>query len=334
MRNVIDVLYYFSFFNYSPTFEEIYTFLKKKCSKRHLARILEKMEKKGDNIRRMTNNKLQITNQTQIINDKNKKTVGGLITEARYTLGEYSIKITDQSLKIKNTIQKIKKVKNYIKLLSFFPQIKLVGLSGTVAMMNTEESDDIDLFIISARNRLFTGRFISVMLANLFGIKRKRDEAKTIFSLSRGPAEGEVRLSCDKNCVAESHNNKDKVCLNLFFDEKNMMVPKRKQTEYVAHEVLQMKPLIAKNDIYQRFLAANRWVFRIFPNAQQITNFKFQISNQFSNFKFQISNFVGDRVEQLLKKLQLYFINRHRTTEIITPSQLWFHPEDFGKRLH
>jgi len=47
----------------------------------------------------------------------------------------------------------------------------------------------------------------------------------------------------------------------------------------------------------------------------------------------QILNWVGDWIELLMQKLQLYFINRHRTSEIITSSQLWFHPEDFEKKI-
>ena len=49
----------------------------------------------------------------------------------------------------------------------------------------------------------------NVSLVKKSQIKKKSEkihnenEAKAIFSLSRGPAEGEVRLSCDKTCVAE-----------------------------------------------------------------------------------------------------------------------------------
>ena len=284
VKEILQTIRYFSLFNYDPTSEEIYTFLKKKCSKRHLARILEKMNKKsimtvyGKNYQSISNFKFQIKNCL------------------RHTPPQYSI----SQKKINNL-----RFRLYIRLLSLFPQIKLVGLSGTVAMMNAEEKDDIDLFIITARNRLFTGRFITVLLANLLGIKR--------------PA------------FAKASAGKDKVCLNLFFDEKNLSVPKRKQTEYVGHEVLQMKPLVAKGDIYQRFLEANHWVFRIFPNSRSRI-FKFPHFAKASRGE-QILNWVGDWIELLMQKLQLYFINRHRTSEIITSSQLWFHPEDFEKKI-
>ncbi|PIP63217.1 hypothetical protein COW97_03705, partial [Candidatus Roizmanbacteria bacterium CG22_combo_CG10-13_8_21_14_all_34_12] len=70
----------------------------------------------------------------------------------KYTPPQYSIrKIKDQKSKIKNSKKKLNswRFRTYIKLISLFPQIKLVGLSGSISMMNAKEDDDIDLFIIT-----------------------------------------------------------------------------------------------------------------------------------------------------------------------------------------
>lgn len=226
-------------------------------------------------------------------------------------------------LNIKYQISKRKlnnwRYKAYIRLLSFFPQIRLVGLSGSISMMNAKEDDDIDLFIITAKNRLFTGRFVALVLAQLLGLRRHRQLAKL--------------------------DTVNKICLNLFFDESNLKVPKFKQTEFVGHEVLQMKPIINKDQTYEKFLNANEWVFKLFPNAiHTISKIKDQRSKTNSKFKtlsfklgFNILTLIfellGGLLERLLKSFQLTFINRHRTTEIITSSQLWFHPDDFEKKI-
>lgn len=349
MKNeVLKVLKYFSFFDYSPRFKEIYTFLPKKTTKKELKRELEDL----------VNNK--------IIENWKLKSENGF----RYTLGEYSIKsqilnllpaylstgktgrqgksqnykkikkftITQFNNFKKRYIESEKKLKYwkfrlYIKLLSLFPQIKLVGLSGSIAMMNADKNDDIDIFIITAKNRLFTGRFLAIILAKLLGIHRKRVENI-------------------KNISSTFHVSRytNKVCLNLFFDEGNLEVPDFKKTKYVAHEILQMKPVIVKGDIYQRFLKANSWVFNFFPNAKKLS-LKLKVQNQksqlkiqkyFNNFKFLtkifnfsflIFNLNATFLERMLKSFQLYFINRHKTTEFITNYQLWFHPEDFGKKI-
>lgn len=226
------------------------------------------------------------------------------------TLGEYRIKIKNLELRTKNfqterlkkkriSERKIEKIKKYVSLLARFPQIELIGLSGTVAMNNAQKKDDIDLFIITGENQLWTGRFIATFLALVLGIKRPR------------------HINRDRLSAAHF---KDKVCLNLFFDAGGLLIPKNKQTEYVAHEVLQMRPLVSKNQAYERFLAANNWVYRWFPNARP----EKRLINTDT-----VPESSSSWMEWLAKKLQLVLINRHRTTEMINDTQLWFFPDDF-----
>lgn len=292
-QSILSVIKYFSFFNYSPTFEEIYTFLDKKTTKSDLKKALKDLE-----------------GQKRIFTLSD--------TPLRYTVGEYSKNnFNSHSLnwkvKFKITQKKLDnfRFKFYLKLLSFLPQIKLVGLSGSMAMMNAKEADDIDLFIITAKNRLFTGRLIALLLAEILGIRRKFIDKSSRF-----------HTLCFNN----------KVCLNLFFDEKELSIPPFKRSLYVAHEVLQMKPLINKDQVYEKFLEANRWVINFFPNAAKISNFKFLISHQFQGSKLKIGNY-GNWLENQLKKFQLSFIKKHQTNEIVTNTQLWFHPDDFEKRM-
>jgi len=84
----------------------------------------------------------------------------------KYTPPQYSIPTSPRlrgASKYKISKKKLEnwKFKTYIKLLSLAPQIKLVGLSGSISMMNATENDDIDLFIITAKSRFRLGKFIS-----------------------------------------------------------------------------------------------------------------------------------------------------------------------------
>ncbi len=219
----------------------------------------------------------------------------------RYTLGEYSIKSALIAQRSEIASDKVKKVKLYVWFLSRFPQIRLVGLSGSVAMGSASKNDDIDVFIITAKRRLWTARIISIVLAKIFGIHRSY----------------------------QAHHVGDKVCLNLFFDEGDISVPRYKRSEYVAHEVLQMKPLVSKDSVYMSYLYANRWVFDIFPNAKNALYLKKPNSLK-KRLNFLL---VGDLVEVIYLKFQLWLINKRRTTEIISKTQLWFFPHDFEDRL-
>jgi predicted nucleotidyltransferase len=309
---VLKTICYFSFFDYPPNFEEIYTFLGKKATKKKVEKVLgdldcQKKIKKEKDFKKVTRYMLQVT-----IKD---------------TVGEYSKKFNIQNLNLK--IKKYNKrylfsqkklqnwrLKLYLKILSFFPQIKLIGFSGSLAMMNADKDDDIDLFIITAKNRLFTGRFVAIILAKILGIHRFYNKSY------------KLPVTCYK----------DKVCLNLFFDESDLAVPDFKRNEYVAHEILQMKPIVNKDSVYERFLAANSWVFEIFPNAREVVSIKYKAlsikKKKSLNTCYLILNTFFNKIEQSLKVFQLHLINRHRTDEIVTSTQLWFHPNDFYKRIH
>lgn len=302
-KQLASVFDYFAIFDYFPSFEEVYTFFPKKISKKRLKTVYE---------------------------------------AKKYTVGEYS----KNKLKIQNSKFKISKEKlsnwrfrAYVKLISFFSQINLIGLSGSVAMMNAKEFDDIDLFIITAKNRLFTGRFISLLFAQLFGIRRLRQSGSyhTVFSDNLTSKERQVTVSKKELSLLTKHQTrstdhfKDKVCLNLFFDSSNLKIPKSKQTLFVGHEVLQMKPLVSKDFTYEKFLSANRWVYSFFPNAKGSSKIKIRKLRQSNDCA--ILKRVFDLVEAVLKRIQLSIIYSHKTTEIITNTQLWFHPDDYGKRF-
>ncbi len=382
---MLDVLNYFSFFDYPPTFEDIHTFLKKRTSKQALVSILKKMEKKSlvkswkidDGGWKIEDRSLRLEDRKcwgmqNLFQPSTFNHLSSAVNVGRYTLGEYGKNIKYQKSKIKNSNESMKQWSNYEKryqisknklnslrfklyicLVSLFPQIKLVGLSGSVAMLNADEGHDIDLFIVTAKNRLFTGRFIALFLAQLLGIRRKRaqiNQSRSEVRKIRSQTDSDnsdvsdlsdlsgIRLPIYSDLSDLAKKVSSRVCLNLFFDESDLSVPDSKRSDYVGHEVLQMKPLIQKDNAYMMFIDANRWVFDIFPNAKKIVNSQLLIVNRnqnqsINNQQLTISNKLGLFLEQLFKSLQLHSIKKHTTTEIITNTQLWFHPEDFAKKL-
>lgn len=278
-KKIASVIDYFAIFDYFPDFNYVYTFFPVKISKKRLKTIYE---------------------------------------AKKYTVGEYS-KDKLKGQENRNEISKKKlnslKYRAYLKLISLFPQIKLVGLSGSISMMNANIDDDIDLFIITSKNRLFTGRFIALFLAQILGLRR-------VWNL-----EIKEKFQTSHYSLIPSHYA-NKVCLNLFFDERDLKIPKFKQTLFVGHEVLQMKPVINKNNTYEKFLLSNQWVKFFFPNVSRFKSLKSNKTRSFISF-----NYFSDIFESFFKKLQMKLINNHKTTELITNSQLWFHPDDFEKRI-
>jgi len=306
-KEILKTIRYFNFFHYSPNFEEIYTFLEKKTTKKKLKKALKILElnKKIKKIRDLNN----IIRYTFFVN---KNTID------KYSIREWEVDNYNEKYIFSQEKLNNWRLRLYLKILSFFPQIKLIGLSGSLAMMNANKNDDVDLFIITAEHRMFTARFIAIIFAKIFNIHR----------------------SYNKNLNFQSGTYKNKVCLNLFFDEGNLLVPEFKRNYYVAHEVLQMRPIFNKDCVYEKFLYQNNWVFELFPNAKKILlGSKCKIlrlsikEKRLPNiFSLLISAFFN-KIEKNLKAFQLNLINRHRTNEIITNNQLWFHPEDFYNKI-
>jgi len=135
----------------------------------------------------------------------------------------------------KEKLKIAQKVANWLKII---PTIKMVAVTGALAMENSNENDDIDLLIITSKSRLWLTRFLTVILLELVANRRH-------------PADKEV---------------KDKICLNMFLDEGHLEVPKKEQDLFSSHEVCQLKVLWDKNGIYQKFLKANLWSKKFLPN--------------------------------------------------------------------
>lgn len=294
-KGIIKTLRYFSQFEYAPTLFELRLFHPEPVSETVLKKTVDKLIKKRE--------LLWITTQE---------------CQVRYTLGGYSILLNKTEGRVPKSRNKVKRIQPYLHMLQRFGVFSLVGLSGSVAMENAGREADVDLFIITSRGRMWTGRAVAAAAATVMGVRRGRTTS----------------------------NSRNKICLNMFMDEADLTVPKSKQNEFVAHEILQMKPVFARGAIYDRFLNENSWIYKFFPNAQTSLRASAKQSSKIAsspsaprNDKLRprslhvILNLVQDLIESTVRYLQLQSINRHKTTEIVTDTQLWFFPNDFEKKV-
>lgn len=313
-----DVVNYYNFFSYAPSQSEIHHFLNYEADQAHVSQTIQEL---------LAKKKL-----AEIVMPQREG--------KRFIIPPIGIS-KDLILSRRSIAQsKLIYIGQYMRCLAGVSAIRLVGISGSLSMMQADKHDDIDIFVITTGGRMWTARFAAVFFAIILGLKR-----------SRGVK-----------------NAPNKVCLNLFFDERELSVPKHKRNVYTAHEVIQMKPVIVKGDIYERFIRANKWVREFFPNIERnnwldihflsssgparsafggtahVPSRKKTISTPFLcsifhnllsiiHFLSSIFHPLSLLIEIILMRLQIYLINRHKTTEIVTPNQLWFFPQDFEKKL-
>jgi len=268
---IVATLVYFDIFNYPLTMDEIARWLLSSDSfaKNRLLKLTEKLVRKGVLAQERGIYFLPGRGEIILRRRKNQK-----ISEPKFKIAQKAARIL-------------------IKV----PGVLLVGLTGNLAMMDAQEDDDIDFLIITRRGKIWTARFLTILLLEILGWRR-RPKSKRV---------------------------KDKICLNLFLDEAHLRLGRKRRDLYTAHEILQMKPLAEKESIYQQFLEANAWVKDFLPNAFRE---KMGVHRQGLEIFPQKRRSKGILVEKILAFLQLWYMRRRQTMEQVKNGQLFFHPQD------
>jgi len=136
----------------------------------------------------------------------------------------------------KASIPKLKKAEKVARLLKWLPWIKLIGITGALAKENANQEDDIDLFFVTAKGRLWLTRGLIVTCLRFSHLYRRPNKVK------------------------------DRICPNMFLDEGHLRVPQEEQDLFAAHELCQLRLIWAKDKSYQKLLRENQWVQQFLPN--------------------------------------------------------------------
>ena len=120
------------------------------------------------------------------------------------------------------------KAVRYGRLIASLPFVRMVALTGSLAMKNADEGNDIDYMIVTAPNHLWTCRALALLVARLAKL------------------EG-VNL-----------------CPNYLITTNGLALNER--SLYVAHELAQMIPLSGM-EIYDEMRRLNNWMVDYLPNS-------------------------------------------------------------------
>lgn len=186
------------------------------------------------------------------------------------------------------------------RVLKVVPWIRLIGISGSLAMRNADQDSDIDLFIITRPKRVWLSRLASSLLLDLWGVRRHRED--------------------------NDQNSAGKICLNLFISENDL--EQKQQDLYIAHEVLQMKVLWERKNCYRRFLEANNWAKQFLPNWIGISGVERKVEEGMEINKDTVASAMVDGVEKLVEWLQRRYMGRLSGDETVSDNALYFHPQD------
>jgi hypothetical protein len=120
------------------------------------------------------------------------------------------------------------RARRFARVLAAMPFVRMVAITGALAMDNSAPGDDIDVLMVSARGRAWTARLFAVGLVwvgKLLG---------------------------------------DTLCPNYVISEDALAI--ERHDVFTAHEFAQMAPLVGLS-VYDQLRRANLWVYDLLPNA-------------------------------------------------------------------
>ena len=116
----------------------------------------------------------------------------------------------------------------FVRVLRLFPFVRMIAITGSLAMKNSAAHDDIDVLIVTAPDRVWLTRALSIAL-----------------------------VYAGKLCG-------DTLCPNYVISERALALDRH--TLFVAHEFAQMVPVYGLT-VYDRMHALNPWIHVMLPNA-------------------------------------------------------------------
>lgn len=236
-ESVLATLAYFDLFNYPLTRAEIYLFLQNKYNHDAFDAALECLLLSG-NI---------------------------YLFDKFYTLHNDHYLVVRRLNGNKKAEELIKIALSVGELLIRFPYVRGIAISGSLSKNYADEKSDIDLFIITAKNRLWIARTLMHCLKKLTFLVKKEDY----------------------------------FCMNYYIDEQQLEITEK--SIYTAIEVGTLIPL--QGDVtFEKFYAANLWTKTFIPNkimrvssAKPVRSFKIK-----ALIEWGLNNRVGNTLDNIL----------------------------------
>lgn len=113
-----------------------------------------------------------------------------------------------------------------LRIITRLPFVRMVALSGSLAHLNADADADLDLFVITSPRRVWTTTVATLALARLLGWRKR-------------------------------------LCLNYVVSERALWIAPADL--FSANQIVHLQPLTGEA-AYHRFLDANRFVERFYPN--------------------------------------------------------------------
>jgi hypothetical protein len=133
----------------------------------------------------------------------------------------------------KIAVAKLRRVRRLAKMLRPVPFIRMIGITGSLAMKMGTSDSDWDFFVVLRTGRIWTGRTLITGLLHVLGKRR------------------------------HGGHTKDRACLNYFVTHDRLVIPT--EDLFSANEYSQLIPFLGR-ETFRRFELKNRWIVGLKPD--------------------------------------------------------------------
>ncbi len=192
--------------------------------------------------------------------------------------------------------EKVQKAKQLAKLIeNNFKDVLFLGITGSVAAGYPKKNDDIDLLIVTKKNKLWLTRLKLRIFINLNKIPHRKF--------------GEKEKS-------------NEFCFNLWLDTSSLRLNKEKQNLKNAIDLILLKSLINKENTYQKFIKENYWAKKYVATGYS----KIDIRSSIVDRRKTNNNFIFDKViNWLIFWPQYWYMKKRIKNEKIGLHEAFFH---------
>jgi len=239
-QNILETLAYFDLFDYPLCKGEIYLFLKSKHDYEAFDESLNCLLQSG------------------IVHQFDKF----------YTLKNDQYLVVRRNEGNKKAAELIKIAEKVGSLLIRFPYVRGIAISGSLSKNFADENSDVDLFIITAKNKLWIARTI---------------------------------MHCFKK-LTFLVNKEHLFCMNYYIDEQQLEIAEKNL--YTAIEIGTLIPLQG-DTVFEQFYIANAWTREYLPNKNmRIASAKPVKGGFFKTFiELLFNNSAGNKIDNVLMKI-------------------------------
>jgi hypothetical protein len=254
-KSILATIAYFDIFDYPLTLVEIWKWLWEISDFRFQISDFDSQSSVGNRKSEIENREIGLVEVQKVLDSS--EVLKSLVESRR---GFYFLKGRGEAVELRQqrynlAEKKFKKVLKVIRFLKFVPGIKMIAVCNDLAWSNAPEGSDIDLFVVTEKNKIWTARLWAASFLQLFGLR----PGKII---------------------------KDKICLSFFVDENHLnlenlsikpsspslfSLPSLSSSSlspdiYLIYWISQIAPIYDVGGVYQKFLDANTWIKKYLPN--------------------------------------------------------------------